>query len=274
MRLALLTYEALAGAEPVRRFAAAHADEIVLVGLSEVHRPAEGGALSQTLRHLRRSGWRILPYLLANFTLPALSPGWMRRAAARRGVEGIPLAQTCAALGLPMVKVADVNAEAFRARLRASGAELVVTFHFDQILDGPTIAAVPRGAINVHAGLLPRHRGPVPTIHALLDDPPSLGVTVHRVVEAIDAGPILAQRAMALPPGTSAVDAARRLHEAAVPLLDQVLDTLERGRATETPFEALPYCPWPSAAQMRRLAALGRASADWRDMVRALRTPT
>ncbi len=61
MRLALLTYEALAGAEAVRRFTAHHANDIVLVGLSDVHRPEQGDAAAQTRRHLRRSGWGIVP---------------------------------------------------------------------------------------------------------------------------------------------------------------------------------------------------------------------
>jgi methionyl-tRNA formyltransferase len=43
-----------------------------------------------------------------------------------------------------------------------AGAELMVSFHFDQILSAETIGATPMGAVNVHAGLLPRHRGPVP----------------------------------------------------------------------------------------------------------------
>ncbi len=273
MRLALLTYEALAGAEAVRRFTAAHAADIVLVGLSDVHRPAQGDAAAQTRRHLRRSGWRIVPYLLANFTLPAMSPGWLRRRAAAR-VEGRPLAQTCAALNLPITSVTDVNGEDFRRRLSQSGAELIVTFHFDQILSAQTIAATPLGGVNVHAGLLPRHRGPVPTIHALLEDPPATGVTVHRLAPAIDAGAILGQQALDLPRGTSATEAARRLHLAAVPLLGQVLADLERGEAKERIVAPMPYCGWPTTAELKRLGRLGRSAAGWRDLARALFVPT
>lgn len=273
MRLAVLTYEALAGAEAVRRFTAEHSADIVLVGLSNVHRPAEGDAKDQTRRHLRRSGWRIVPYLLANFTLPALSPGWVRRRAAGR-VEGRPLGETCAALGIPVTAVDDVNGAAFHRRLAESGAELIVTFHFDQILSADTIAAAPRGAINVHAGLLPRHRGPVPTIHALLDDRPAFGVTVHGIVPAIDAGPILAQQAVELPEGTTAVEAARRLHLAAVPLLGRILADLDGAAREARTVRPLPYCGWPTAAELERLARKGRSVAGWRDMLKALRTPT
>lgn len=272
MRIALLTYEALAGAEAVRRFAADHADRLVLVGLSNVHRPSEGGDLAQVRRHLRRSGWRIVPYLLANFALPTLSPPWMRRRAAR-AVEGRPLAGLCADLGVAVAPVDDVNGETFRRRLEASGAELIVTFHFDQILSAETIAAAPMGGVNVHAGLLPRHRGPVPTIHALLDDAPALGVTLHRIVPAIDAGPILAQAEVALP-GVSAVEAARRLHLAAGPMLARVLVDLDEGRAEERTPPPGAYCGWPTAAELARLARLGRPLARFGDMLKALSTPT
>jgi methionyl-tRNA formyltransferase len=272
MRIALLTYEAFAGAEAVRRFTADHADRLVLVGLSDVRRASEGDDLAQVRRHLRRSGWRIVPYLLANFTLPALSPPWMRRRAART-LEGRPLAVLCAELGLPVVFVDDVNGEAFRQRLVESGAELIVTFHFDQILSAQTIAAVPLGGVNVHAGLLPRHRGPAPTIHALLEDPPALGVTIHRLVPAIDAGPILAQQTLDLP-GASAVEAARRLHLAAGPMLSRVLADLDEGRIDERMAGLEPYRGWPTAGELRRLARLDRPLARLGDMVRALRVPT
>jgi methionyl-tRNA formyltransferase len=270
VRIALLTLEALASAAPVRHFVAAHADRIALVALSDPHRPQRGGVISQAWRLLRRSGLRLVPYLLANFELPRLAR-WLPRQPAT--VEATPLLALCARLAVPAEIVADMNAPEFHARLAASGADIVVTFHCDQILSAATIACLPGGGINVHAGLLPDHRGPVPTIHALLADPPLFGVTVHRLVPQIDAGPILAQTRLDLPPGTSALEAAVRLHEAGVPLLLDVLDRLALGTATEQMTVLKPYCGFPSAAQLRAIARKGCRIASWRDVGRALRTP-
>ena len=169
MKIALLTMEALAAARAVRRFVAADPGRIALVGFSDPFRREAGGALGQTVKRLRASGPRLLPYLFLNFTAPRLV-GALRPHPPEADVEATPLGRSCARLGIPTAEVGDVNGQAFRDRLAASGADLILTFHFDQILRAETIATAPRGGINVHCGLLPQHRGPVPTIHALLDE--------------------------------------------------------------------------------------------------------
>lgn len=271
--IALLTLEAAAASRAVRRFVVQQAARIALVGLSDPYRASAGGAAGQLLRHLRRSGPRILPYLAVNFTVPRLA-GLVRRPAAD-DAEASPLPVTCRRLGIPSLVVADVNGQAFVDALARSGADLLVTFHFDQILSAATIAVPRLGGINVHAGLLPHHRGPVPTIHALLDDPVRLGVTVHRLVPRIDAGAVLAQAPLPDEPGLSALSAASRLHQAALPLLDRILADLEAGRdaAAERPLPILPYRGFPTSAELGRLARQGRSPAGWSDLRDAWRLP-
>ena len=264
MRIALLTLEAGANARAVRRFVAAHAGEIALVGLSDPYRPQAGGAIGQTWRRLRQSGPRILPYLALNFALPGLVTTLRRPKV--EDVDRAPLARACAARGIATATVRDVNGDAFRDALAASGTELIVSFHFDQILTADTIAAVKRGGINVHAGLLPLHRGPTPTIHALLDDPIRLGVTIHRLAPRIDAGAMLAQAEMADEPGLTALGAAIRLHEAALPLLDRVLSDIASGTEVETPLPTLPYRAFPTDTELRALGRKGRRAASLADL--------
>lgn len=271
MRIALLTLEATAASRAVRRFVAAGADRIVLVGLSDPYRAAAGGAVGQLARRLRRSGPRLLPYLALNFAAPRLA-GLARRPAADDAVAS-PLPATCRRLGIRSVLVDDVNGPRFAEALAASRADLLVTFHFDQILSAATLAVPPRGGINVHAGLLPDHRGPVPTIHALLDRPVRLGVSVHRLATRIDAGALLAQAEIADEPGLSAIAAAGRLHEAALPLLDGVLAAIEAGRAPERELPVLPYRPFPTPSELRDLARRGRSVAGWRDLKEAWSLP-
>jgi folate-dependent phosphoribosylglycinamide formyltransferase PurN len=273
MRIALFTLEALAAATAVRRFVARHADDIVLVGLSDPFRPAMGGSMGQTWRHLRRSGPRFLPYLTANFALPRLAGLIARALPASRDVTRVPLEQTCQRLGIPCMQVQDVNDAATHARLTASGAELIVSFHFDQIFTAASLDQVPLGGINVHAALLPLHRGPVPTIHALRDPKQRFGVTIHRLVPRIDAGALLAQTALDLPAGTTALAAAALLHEAALPLLDIVLAEIDAGCAVDHALPTLPYCGFPTPREMAEMAAAGHSAADWRDIKRALATP-
>lgn len=265
MRIALLTLEGVAASRAVRRFIAADPGRLALVGLSDPFRREAGGALGQTVKRLRQSGPRIIPYLFLNFSAPRIAGALLPRAPAG-DVDRTPIPDLCRALGVPVTAVADVNGRNFRTRLAESGADLILTFHFDQILAADTIGTVRAGGINVHAGLLPKHRGPVPTIHALRDDPVELGATIHRLVPKIDAGAMLAQIAVPDEPGLTSLEAAARLHEAALPSLERVLAAVERGDAAETPLPVLPYRGFPTATELRHLAAKGRRAAGWRDL--------
>jgi folate-dependent phosphoribosylglycinamide formyltransferase PurN len=270
MKIALLTLEALASARAVRRFVLADPGRIALIGLSDPFRPSTGGATGQALRHVRRSGPGFLPYLVVNFSISRWVGPLVRRA--RREAEAQPLAALARGLGVPAARVDDVNGEAFRRRLAESGADILLTFHFDQILSAETLAAVPLGGLNVHPSLLPRHRGPTPTLHALLDAEPAFGVTVHRLSPRIDAGAIVAQAHIALPAGISALGAARALHEAAAPLIETALAAASKGAAPAQQAASAPYQSFPTAIDLKRIKALGRKTVDWRDVGAAFAT--
>jgi methionyl-tRNA formyltransferase len=77
--------------------------------------------------------------------------------------------------------------------------------------------------LNVHPSLLPRWRGAAPVERALLAGDVETGVTIHRTVEALDAGPIAAQRAFALAPEDDAGAVYARAAEVAAELLRDVL---------------------------------------------------
>ena len=274
-RLALFVLEALPNARAVRQFVADHAGEIAFVGLSNAERPSTGGLVGQIRRHLARSGPAILPYLGVNFGLPdLLSPvsGPLRRLTGAGPAASVtPLKDLCRNLGIPTLKVDDVNGPEVAASFAAHAPDLIVTFHFDQILSGPTLLLAPLGGLNIHPGLLPRHRGPVPTIHALAEDEPAFGVSVHRLAVTIDAGAILAQRAVPLPKDTTATRAAILLHEVGRDLLEGVLTEMSEGTLGpgETP-PVLPYCPFPDRALLADLRRRGRRLTDRRDLNEAL----
>ena len=275
MRIALLTTEALAAAVPVRRFLLADPGRVALVGVSDPFRRAAGGMVGQTIRRLRASGPRLLPYLFLNISAPRDLAVVRRLLRLADAPERTPIARTCARLGVPVAAVDDVNGPAFLEALRASGAELLVSFHFDQILRREVLEAAPRGGINVHCGRLSHHRGPTPTVHALLDAEPAWGITVHALTPRIDAGTVLAEAHPRLPTGVSALTAARLLHEAALPLLERVLAgrataaSPERGEAAE----AGAYRTFPTPAELRAIAGRGRRTADLHDLAEAWRTP-
>ncbi|MBO1073053.1 formyltransferase family protein [Roseomonas marmotae] len=269
MRIALFTMDSAISAEAVLALARSLDGQIVLIGRSDPYRPAAGGGLGQLRRHWRRSGWRILPFLLLSYVLPQ-ALGRLRRACG-----GGALSQWAQAQRIPLLEVAEVNGEATRQALRAARPDLILSFHFDQIFDDAVLAVAPMGGINLHPALLPRHRGPLPTFWAMLEEPPAFGVTLHRIAARIDAGTILARRAVPLPPGTSAATAARLLHEEGVALVRSAIAALARGSPLpEQNPEPLPYCPFPPTALLRSAARRGRHLVGWADLSAALTAPT
>jgi methionyl-tRNA formyltransferase len=77
--------------------------------------------------------------------------------------------------------------------------------------------------LNVHPSLLPRWRGAAPVERAILAGDDETGVTIHRTVHELDAGPIAAQTAFLIEEEDDAGDVFARSAKAAVELLDQVL---------------------------------------------------
>jgi hypothetical protein len=245
LRIALFSLDSALAAPAIAAFLAATRHELVLHARSDPFR--SGGALAQALRHWRRSGPRLLPFLAVNYALPQ---------ARARGP-----------------RLADVNGPAAAAMIRAARPDVLVSCHFDQIFTAETLALAPLGGVNLHPSLLPHHRGPVPTLWALAEEAPRFGVSIHRLVPRIDAGAILAQRAVPLPAGSTASAAARALHLAGVPLLEAALDALAAGAAEPPAPDPLPYCPFPPPALLRGLARRGRRLVDLADLRAALAGP-
>ncbi|WP_419898466.1 formyltransferase family protein [Roseomonas sp. USHLN139] len=267
LRIALLTLESALSAGPVLDFARAHAGQIVLIGRSIPYRPAMGGMLGQMRAHWRRSGPRFFPFLLAGYGVPQ-TVGDLRRALGIGALTGFARQHR-----IPLRAVEDVNGTGFTTALAETHPDVIVSFHFDQILTGETLARVPGGGINIHPGLLPRHRGPVPTFWAMQENS-SFGVTVHRMVPRIDAGGILAQQSLDLPPGTSALAAARLLHALGGRMATRVLAEMAQGKGfPEMVPPVLPYCPFPSAGALREAARAGHRLVGWDDWRQALFAP-
>lgn len=86
------------------------------------------------------------------------------------------------------------SSEGLGAALRGYGLDLLVCYGFSWRLP-PSVLRIPRhGVVNIHCSMLPKYRGPAPVLWAIRNGDPYLGVTVHRMDEEFDTGPVLAQQ--------------------------------------------------------------------------------
>jgi methionyl-tRNA formyltransferase len=101
------------------------------------------------------------------------------------------------------------------------GADTVVVVAYGLLI--PESVLSERLWLNVHPSLLPRWRGAAPVERAIMAGDTEVGVTIHRTVKELDAGPIAAQRAFPIGDHDDAGSVYERLAALAVDLLDDVL---------------------------------------------------
>lgn len=109
-----------------------------------------------------------------------------------------PVRSWCERHGVEVVAAEQVNEEGVTARLLGTGAQVGVVVAFGQKIGPVLLEGLPGGCINLHASLLPRYRGAAPIHRAILNGEKVTGVTVFRLVERMDAGPILTRAETAI----------------------------------------------------------------------------
>jgi methionyl-tRNA formyltransferase len=191
------------------------------------------------------------------------------------GALGGPLTVEGAALlrGVPLLWLRD-QGPAEVARLAALRPDLVLVGNFGLILAPEVLAVAPRGAINVHWSLLPRHRGPSPGVSAILAGDRETGVTVHVVTPRVDGGAILDQIAFPLGPDATSASIYARAVEEAERRIGPLLDRIARegtGFGAPQDLAAGSYRRRPTLADAE--LDLSRPAAELDRLVRALVSP-
>lgn len=158
-----------------------------------------------------------------------------RPAGRSKALTPTPVALRAAALGVRLLQPARVRAPEAVAEIAALAPELGVLADYGQIIPRALLDLPPRGILNVHPSLLPRHRGATPIPATIVAGDSHAGVSIIRMDEGIDTGPIVASRAWDLR-GTERApeleaEAARRGGE----LLREILGEWLDGRAEARP---------------------------------------
>src|SRR5262249_15483837 len=163
--------------------------------------------------------------------------------------------------GVPVSVEPDVNAHAFRERMRQQGVDLLVSIACPQKL-GPELLELPaRGAINLHGALLPRYQGLLPSFWVLAKGERETGVTVHWMGERLDQGDVLLQRAVPILPNDTVHSLVMRSKvEVGRHLLLEAIERIERGDAPRVAMDLAQasYFTYPDAAAVREFRRRGR----------------
>jgi methionyl-tRNA formyltransferase len=165
------------------------------------------------------------------------------RRAHRMKVTAPPVKVAALELGLPVLQPEKVRDPEVVERVRSLAPDVFVVAAYGQIIP-PALLAIPRlGAVNVHASLLPRHRGAAPIAHAILAGDRETGVTIMRMDEQLDHGPVLAVAKTEIGEREDAVALTGRLAEIGAQLLVETLERLERVEAVEQKHDLATAAP-------------------------------
>jgi methionyl-tRNA formyltransferase len=146
-----------------------------------------------------------------------------------------PVKASALEAGIPVLQPATLKDPAALDALRAFRADLGVVAAFGKILSETVINTPRLGMINVHASLLPLYRGAAPIHRAVIAGETTTGVTIMRVVKALDAGPMLANVETPIHSDATSEDVERTLAELGAELLVATVDRLSQGPVLETP---------------------------------------
>jgi methionyl-tRNA formyltransferase len=126
-------------------------------------------------------------------------------------------------LDLDIYQPESVNTRDSLEKIKNWNPEIIIVAAFGQILKSEILTFPPFGCINVHASLLPRWRGAAPVNAAILEGDDKTGISIMKMTEGLDEGPILNQKWVDIDPEETAGSLSDRL---AILGADLLLDTL------------------------------------------------
>lgn len=182
---------------------------------------------AQDLSALLQSSHRVLAVL----TQPDRPAG--------RGYRSIcsPVKQVAQAAGLSLLQPEHLKSPEVIEAIEKMGAHVLVVSAYGLLVPAPVLKLFPRGAINVHASLLPRWRGAAPIQRALEAGDRYTGISIMQMEVGLDTGPVLLREACEIHARDNSKTLQERLAPLGARLLIQALDALECG--------ALEACPQP-----------------------------
>lgn len=162
-------------------------------------------------------------------TQPDKGQNTKARGSTRQTGEGMEA--LAARRGVAVWRPDSINTPESIDRLRSLGADLMVVAAYGQILKPGVLASTRLGGINLHASLLPRHRGAAPVAWAIASGDAETGVCVIRMTPALDAGEVIGIRRTPIGPEETAGTLESRLSLIAADMAVESVDRLSVGTA-------------------------------------------
>ncbi len=158
--------------------------------------------------------------------------------------------------GLPVFQPPRMSAPDAVEQLKALRSDVMIAAAYGQILRQSVLDVPPLGVLNIHPSLLPRYRGASPVAAAILAGDEETGVTIMRMVLALDEGPILSQRRLPIDSHDTTGTLTERLSREGAGLLMDTLPAYAGGSLQPQPQD-------PSLASYVSMVKKEDGLTDW-----------
>jgi methionyl-tRNA formyltransferase len=163
----------------------------------------------------------------------------------RSTLEPPPIKRVALEESLPVLQPERPRGDEFLSEMRALAPDISVVVAYGHILTTDVIELPRLGTVNIHASLLPKLRGAAPIQAAIREGHTETGVTIMRMVKALDAGASILQARTPIPDDETFGELQLRLAELGALALVEALALIALGAAVETPQDesAATYAP-------------------------------
>jgi methionyl-tRNA formyltransferase len=160
-------------------------------------------------------------------------------------VAPTPVKETAAEHDIPVFQPDKIKDKESIELIRGLAPDLIVIVAYGKILPKEILDIPKYGAINVHASLLPKYRGAAPVQRAILNGDKYTGITIMKVIEALDAGDIIAQESIPIYDADNATTLTERLFKLGAKLLVSTIAQIKSGKvnAVKQDEEKASYAP-------------------------------
>src|SRR5919199_948257 len=177
-----------------------------------------------------------------------------------------PVAQLALATGLPLLqpdRIGEVAKE-------IAAQDALVVAAYGQILRPDTLYAAPLGAWNVHASLLPAYRGAAPIERAIMAGETETGVSIIRMDEGLDTGPVALQYRTPIPPEITGGELTQALAELGAKAMVETMSKLEENSLTVSEQDNFNATYAAKVEDEERVIRWGKEVHEVHDLIRAL----
>lgn len=262
LRIVFLTSGGLHGAVVLARLLAE--PTMVVAGVVQSTRVlrASQGSLAGARQLLSQCGWRYAAYLGTSTRFADTMLGLL----SDRSVSAV-----CRRRRIPLLRTRQVNGPDSIDWVRTQAPDLVVSAFFNQRIGADVTKLARFGAVNIHPGALPQCRGVDPVFFARLTGMPAGKVTLHRITDDFDCGPVLASDAINVANDASVLHTTAACYQRGASLLLESIGAICAGEPGVPQAGTARYDSWPNREQVEAFHADGHQLVTASDIAGLLR---